>query len=117
LSIAEPNLQALAWELQARVAMAEKDWKGAEEKIEQALAVVQTVEIPTTAWRVHATRADLYRRERKTTAAEVHRARAEEIILALANSFAPDDPLRHTFLSAALIRRIRQGGGRRPLRK
>jgi len=117
LSTAEPNLQALAWELQARVAMAAKDWNCAEEKIEQGLAVVQAVEIPTTAWRVHATRADLYRQEEKATAAEAHRARAEEIILALANSFAPDDPLRHTFLSAALIRRIRQGGARRRPRK
>ena len=41
LSTAEPNLQALAWEVGARVAMAEKDWKGAEEKIEKGLAVLQ----------------------------------------------------------------------------
>ena len=61
LSTAEPNLHALAWEVGARVAMAEKDWKGAEEKIEKGLAVLHKFEIPTTAWRVHATRSDLYR--------------------------------------------------------
>ena len=107
LSTAEPNLHALAWEVGARVAMAEKDWKGAEEKIERGLAVLEKYEIPTTAWRVHAARSDLYRQARNETAAEAHRARAEAIILALADSFAPDDPLRHAFLAAAPVRRIR----------
>jgi hypothetical protein len=110
LSTAEPNLHALAWELQARVAMAEKDWKGSVEKIEKGLAVLNEFEIPTTAWRVHATRSDLYRRAQNETAAEAERARAEAIILALANSFAPDDPLRHAFLAAAPVRRIRRVG-------
>src|SRR5262245_33651660 len=107
LSTAEPNLHALAWDLDARVAMAEKDWKGAEENIEKGLAVLDKFEIPTTAWRVHATRSDLYRQTRDETAAEAERARAEAIILALADSFAADDPLRHTFLAAAPVRRIR----------
>jgi DNA-binding winged helix-turn-helix (wHTH) protein/tetratricopeptide (TPR) repeat protein len=111
LSTAEPNLQALAWEAGARVAMAEKDWKGAEEKIEKGLAVLQRFEIPTTAWRVHATRSDLYRQANDETAAEAHRARAEAIILALANSFTPEDPLRHAFLAAAAVRRILHVGG------
>jgi DNA-binding winged helix-turn-helix (wHTH) protein/tetratricopeptide (TPR) repeat protein len=111
LSTAEPNLQALAWEVGARVAMAEKDWKGAEETIEKGLAVLQGFEIPTTAWRVHATRSDLYRQAKNEPAAEAHRARAEAIILALANLFAPDDPLRHAFLSAAPVRRIRRVRG------
>jgi DNA-binding winged helix-turn-helix (wHTH) protein/tetratricopeptide (TPR) repeat protein len=110
LSTAEPNLQALAWDVGARVAMAEADWTAAEEKIEKGLAVVQAFEVPTTAWRVHATRADLYRQVGNDTAAEVHRARAEAIILALANSFALDDPVRDAFLAAAPVRRIRRVG-------
>jgi ATP/maltotriose-dependent transcriptional regulator MalT len=119
LSTAEPNLHALAWEVGARVAMVEKDWRGAEEKIEKGLAVLQNYEIPTTAWRVHATRSDLYRQARNETAAEAHRARAEAIILALADSFAPHDSLRHAFLAAAPVRRIRgvshgNRGGRQP---
>jgi tetratricopeptide (TPR) repeat protein len=121
LSTAEPHLHALAWELEARVAMAEKDWTGAEETIEKGLAVVNKFEIPTTAWRVHATRSDLYRRAQNETAAEAERARAEAIILALANSFAPDDPLGHAFLAAAPVRRIRRVGvedkGRRQRRR
>jgi DNA-binding winged helix-turn-helix (wHTH) protein/tetratricopeptide (TPR) repeat protein len=111
LSTEEPNLQALAWEVGARVAMAEKDWKGAEEKIDEGLAVLQRFESSTTAWRVHATRSDLYRHAKDKTAAETERARAEAIILALASSFAPDDPLRHAFLGAAPIRRIRHARG------
>jgi len=86
--------------------MAEKDWKGAEEKIETALTILPKFEIPVTAWRVHATRSDLYRQARNEAAAEAHRAQAETIILALANSFAPDDPLRDAFLAAAPVRRI-----------
>src|SRR5207249_7614422 len=45
LSTAEPNLHALAWEVGARVAMAEKNWTGAEGNIEKSLAVLQGVEI------------------------------------------------------------------------
>jgi DNA-binding winged helix-turn-helix (wHTH) protein/tetratricopeptide (TPR) repeat protein len=110
LSTAEPNLRALAWDLKARVAMAEKDWTAAEENIEESLGVLRAYQIPITAWRVHATRSDLSRQTKDDAAAEVHRARAEAIILALANSFAPDDPLRDAFLAAPPIRRIRRVG-------
>lgn len=112
LSTAEPNLHALAWDVDARVTVAEKDWKAAEEKIEKGLAVLHQFEIPTTAWRVHATRSDLYRQAKNDAAAEVHRARAERIVLALANSFAPDDPVRTAFLAAATVRRIRTNESR-----
>jgi DNA-binding winged helix-turn-helix (wHTH) protein/tetratricopeptide (TPR) repeat protein len=108
LATAEPNLNALAWDADARVAMAEKNWQGAEEKIEKGLAVLQAFDIPTTAWRLHATRCDLYRHAKNDDAAETHRARAEAIIVALASSFAPEEPLRHTFLAAEPIRRIRR---------
>ena len=109
LSTDEPNLHALAWEVDARVAMAEKNSKGAEVSIEKALAVVNGFDIPTAAWRVHRTRSDLYRRVKNTAAAEQHRARAEAIVLALADSFAPDEPLRNTFLAAGPIRSLRSG--------
>src|SRR5262249_32986048 len=102
----EPNLQALAWDVTARVAMAEEDWNGAEESIEKGLALLLAFELPTTAWRLHATRADLYRHAKDDSAAEAHRARAEAIIQALADSLAPDDPLRQAFLAAAPVRRI-----------
>jgi DNA-binding winged helix-turn-helix (wHTH) protein/tetratricopeptide (TPR) repeat protein len=107
-STAEPNLHALALDIDARIAMAENDWTGAEEKLEKALAMLHEFEIPTTAWRVHATRSDLYRQTKNERAAESERVRAEAIVLTLANSFAPDEPLRQAFLAAAPVQRIRQ---------
>ena len=111
LSTAEPNLHALAWDVDARVAMAEEDWKGAEAKFDKAVEVLHEFEIPTTAWRVYASRSDLYRHARNKPALEADRARAEGIVLALADSLTPDDPLRHAFLAAGAVRRIRRASG------
>jgi tetratricopeptide (TPR) repeat protein len=105
-STSEPNLLALASEVQARVAMAAKDWKRAEHHIESALASVAKFDIPTTGWRVHATRADLARCVKDHAAAEQHRARAEAIVASLAESFDRDEPLRHAFLSSPRVREI-----------
>ena len=120
LSTAEPNLQALGWDMQARVSMAEKDWQGADRDIERGLAVLERFDVPTVAWRLHATRSELYRRSRNGDAAEVHRARAERVILSLANSFEPDEPLRRSFLAAGPVRRLLKprgpGGGVRERR-
>jgi DNA-binding winged helix-turn-helix (wHTH) protein/tetratricopeptide (TPR) repeat protein len=106
LSTAEPNLHALGWDVQARVSMAEKDWRGAEANIERGLAVLERFHIPTVAWRVHATRSELYRREKNHDAAEAQRAQAERVVLTLAGSFESDEPLRRSFLSADPVRRI-----------
>jgi tetratricopeptide (TPR) repeat protein len=106
LSTAEPNLQALGWGVQARVSIAEKNWQGAEGDIEKGLAVLERFDIPTVAWRLHATRSELYRRLKNDEAAEAQRARAESIILGLANSFEPDEPLRRSFLAAGPVRRV-----------
>ena len=98
--------------------MAENDRDAAEDKIEKGLAILQAFKIPTTAWRVHATRSDIYRQAKNDTAAEGHRARAEAIVLALANSFASDDPVRDAFLAAAPVRRIlRPRGGNQGARE
>ena len=80
-----------------------------EANIEKALAVLQQCKLPTSAWRVHATRSDLYRQKQHETAAEAQRARAEAIIVALANSFAPDEPLSRAFLMTPLVQRMRRG--------
>src|SRR5262249_5403162 len=108
-STSEPNLRALASDVEARVAMAAKDWDSAERHIESALAIVAKFDIPTTGWRVHATRSDLFRSVKDETAAEHHRARAEAVALALAESFDRDEPLRHAFLSSPRVRRICRG--------
>jgi len=105
LSTGSPNLHALAWEVDTRVAMVEKNWDRANESLEKGLAVLEKFEVPVIAWRVHGTACDFYLQQRKE-AAEMHRARAEAYIRALADSFAPDEPLRSTFLAAAPVTRI-----------
>jgi tetratricopeptide (TPR) repeat protein len=106
LSTCDPYLHALAWEMKARVAMAEKDWKPANEYIENALTVLDKFEVPVAGWQVHATAWDLYQHAKEGKRAEIHRAKAEAYILRLANSFAEDEPLRAAFLAAAAVRRI-----------
>jgi len=105
LSTADPNLQVLACDLDMRVAIAEKNWKRAEGSLQNGLAILEEFEIPVAGWRVHATAYDLYRQKRKHSA-ELHRARAEVYIRSLADSFAPDEPLRSTFLAAAPVSRL-----------
>ena len=65
--------------------------------------------VPATAWRVHATAWDILRQADRPKAAEAQRLRAQEVILALAHSFAPDETLRYTFLAAPSIIRILAG--------
>jgi len=106
LSTADPHLQALGWEMKTRVAMAEKDWMGAREYVQRAIAIVDRFEVLVAGWQVHATAWHLYRHAKDKEAAERHRARAEACILKIANSFANDEPLRELFLSARPVARI-----------
>jgi len=97
LATSDPHLQALAWDLQARVALAESDLKGARESIQQALALVEKTEIAFAAWQVYATAWQLYQRLKEHKTAETNRQRAEASILKIADSFDSDEPLRATF--------------------
>jgi DNA-binding winged helix-turn-helix (wHTH) protein/tetratricopeptide (TPR) repeat protein len=106
LSTADPHLQTLAWDLTTRVAIAKNDFKGARESIQQALAIVDEFEILVAAWQVYATAWQVFKHLKEHKRAETNRERAETCILKIANSFAPDEPLRATFLAAAPVRRI-----------
>jgi predicted ATPase len=106
LSTADPHLQALAWEMKTRVAMAQKDWMGAREYVQQALAIVDKFKVPVAAWQVHATAWRLYRQAKEHKAAEANRALAEACILEIANSLADDEELRRSFLSARPVARV-----------
>jgi hypothetical protein len=108
LSVADPNVQALAWETNAQVATAEMNWRDASQSIDHALAALSRFDAPTFAWRVYGTASDLYRRTGQPEAAAAHRAVARTHIATLVNSFERDEPLRHIFLSAAPIRRIQE---------
>jgi len=102
----EPNLRALARDARARVALASRAWRSADDDVQSALALAQEFEIPTVAWRLHATAAELRERSGHEAAAEEHRATAKGIVLRLAGSLPPDEPMRHGLLRAAAARGI-----------
>jgi len=106
LSTADPHLQALAWEMKTRIAIAEQAWEAAADHLHEALSIVESFAVPVAAWQVHATAWDLYRHAKNDVAAERNRASAEAHILVIANSFTSDDPLRRSFLSAPPVRRV-----------
>jgi hypothetical protein len=57
----EQTWYASAWEVNARVAMAEGKLEDARDCIVKATAAVENSDIPLASWRVHATAAELYR--------------------------------------------------------
>jgi tetratricopeptide (TPR) repeat protein len=106
LATAEHMWQALAWEANARAAMAELDVRRAQECIAQGLSAMEGFEVPLAAWRVHATACEIHRNSGNRDLAERHLGLSRDTIMKLANSLPADEPLRHMFLSAAMIRRI-----------
>jgi len=86
--------------------MAEQDWMGAREYLQQAVVIVETFEVLVAAWQVHATAWQFYRHTKEDKPAEASRGRAEACILKIANSFARDEPLRASFLSAPAVARV-----------
>ena len=86
--------------------MAENDWTSAMEYIQRALSLVDEFEILVAAWQTHATAWHLNMHAKEQQKAEAQRERAESCILKIANSFAPDEPLRTSFLAAGPIRRV-----------
>ena len=108
LATADPNLRALAWETTAQVAIAEADWSGAERAIDAALQELARPDVAMSAWQVHATASELYRRTRRRDASAAHHDLALEHLETLADSFEPDEPIRQALLDAAPVRRLRQ---------
>jgi hypothetical protein len=106
LRTAEPTLQAQAWEIKARVAIATDSEREARECIQQALTIVEHFPVPLAAWRVHATAWDLSRLCSEPRSADTHRIHAVAGIDKLASSFGADEPLRRSFLAAAAVRRV-----------
>jgi predicted ATPase len=106
LSTADPGMQTLGWELKSRVASAENNHAAAGQYINNALAIADSRQIPVVAWRVHATAWDWYRGTQENEKAEGHRARAQELIMKMADSFEPGEPLRESLLAAAPVRRL-----------
>jgi len=98
---ADPNLKALALEMNARVALADHNLPGSRRYIHNALAIVEEFDVPVAAWRVHAAACELSPNQEQ---AERHRAIARDTLLKIANSFDAHEPLRASLLSAAPVR-------------
>lgn len=105
-STEDPVLQTRAWELKARIAMATEAWNQAEEFLSHALEILLRFEVPMAAWQVHEAGWNLYRALKQEDKAEQQRRQAAEAIRSLADSFAPDEPLRAMFLTAPRVVQI-----------
>jgi tetratricopeptide (TPR) repeat protein len=114
LATAEHTWQALGWEVNARVAIAELDLTRAHDCISKGLSAMEGFEVPLAAWRVHATAFELYQNSGDRDLAERHLALSRATIMKLANSMSAEEPLRRTFLSAPMIRKI-LGDGENPI--
>jgi tetratricopeptide (TPR) repeat protein len=106
LDTADRHWQGLAWESNARVALADQNYHRARECIGKAVATVQGFEVPLAAWRVHATAADIEEESGNPGSVRFHRDISRSTILQLANSLPEREPLREIFLSAPLVSRI-----------
>jgi tetratricopeptide (TPR) repeat protein len=109
-STPERTWQALAWEANARIALASQDAQRAQDYIRKALTAVDGFEVPLAEWRVHATAGELSERLGDSGAAMQHHALSRAAIQRLADSLPADEPLRKTFLSAPRISAILAGG-------
>ncbi len=63
-------------------------------------------EIPVAGWRVLRTACDVCRDEGELEDANRYRALAQEMIMTIADSFEPDEPLRASFLGNPAICRV-----------
>ncbi|MCU1260005.1 MAG: transcriptional regulator, putative ATPase, winged helix family [Bryobacterales bacterium] len=106
LPTAEHTWQVLAWEVNARVAIAELDLARAHDCIAKGLSAMEGFEVPLAAWRIHATAFGLYENSGDRDLAERHLALSRATIMKLANSMPAEEPLRQKFLSAPMIRKI-----------
>jgi len=110
LATEERTFRALAFEANARVAIAELDLDRAQACVDKALQAMEGFEVPLAHWRVHATAAELHRRLEDQYLANNHLELSRATIHQLANSLALDEPLRKAFLSAPTIRKILDNG-------
>jgi hypothetical protein len=101
LATEERTWQGLAWEVNARLAAAERDHARARDCITRALSTMQGFEVPVAAWPVYATAADIDEQAGDMESAAVHRELSRATIRQLADSLPAEEPLRQIFLVAA----------------
>ena len=106
LATEERTWHGLAWEINARVALANRDEARARDCIARGVSTVQGFEVPLAAWRVHATAAHLEEESGNLESARKHLDLSRDTIMQLANSMEQQEPLREIFLSAPAVARV-----------
>ena len=106
LATDERTWQGLAWEINARVALASRDESRARDCIARGLSTVQSFEVPLAAWKVHATAAHIEEESGNLESARSHLDLSRATIMQLANSMKQQEPLREIFLSAPAAARV-----------
>ena len=99
-------MRALAWEMKSRVASAESNLDSARACMDNALAILDKFDIPLAGWQIHGTAWDLYGEMGENRKVEEHCARAHKVILSLADSLEPGEPLRGPLLAPAPVQHI-----------
>jgi hypothetical protein len=94
---------ALASEVSARVALAERDLTSAATFVSEALRTIEAHKVPLAAWRVHAVAVQVHGALNEDALAQKHREAAGTAILALADSLGSGHPLREIFLSSPAV--------------
>jgi DNA-binding winged helix-turn-helix (wHTH) protein len=106
---AERTWQALAWDVNARIALAGDDARQVRHLIERGLAALEGVEAPVAAWQVHATAAEVFQALGETGRAHSHRMSSRDTVLRLAASFDTYEASRRTFLTSPAVARVLDG--------
>lgn len=112
---AERTWQALAWEINARLAEVDGDMARAEQCVTQALAAMEGFDTPLAAWRVHATAAAVEQRAGRLAESARHRDRSQTAALRLADSLPREHRLRARFLASPAIAHILSNSSSRVL--
>jgi hypothetical protein len=108
---AERTWQALAWDVNARIALAGDDPPQARDLVERALAAINGVEAPVAAWQVHATAAEVCQALGESDSAASHRDSSRDTVLKLAASLEPYEAARRTFLTSPAVARVLDPAG------
>jgi hypothetical protein len=106
LATEERTWQGLAWEINARVALENRDHARARACIGKAVSTVQGFEVPLATWRAHATAARIEEEAGNLESARSHCDSSRATIMRLANSLPEHEPLRKIFLDAPAVARI-----------
>jgi len=100
----ERSYLAMSQWLEAEIALAEKNLDTANVSITTALGTIEEVEVPLAAWRVYRSAAKIFRLLGRLAEAEAYRRRSRAVILELAHSLEPGDPLRQHLEERAVQR-------------